>query len=37
MLIFFDPDAIDEAIFLEGSQTELGIEADFDFVADEME
>ncbi|KAI1479741.1 TPR-like protein [Daldinia eschscholtzii] len=37
MLIFFDPDAIDEAIFLEGSQTELGIEADFDFVADEMD
>ncbi|KAI1654070.1 hypothetical protein F4813DRAFT_399435, partial [Daldinia decipiens] len=37
MLVFFDPDAIDEAIFLEGSQTEFGIEEDFGFVADEMD
>ncbi|KAI1802970.1 hypothetical protein F4811DRAFT_554356 [Daldinia bambusicola] len=37
ILIFFDPDAIDEAIFLEGAQAELGIETDFDFIADEMD
>ncbi|KAI1215007.1 uncharacterized protein F4807DRAFT_466343 [Annulohypoxylon truncatum] len=37
MLVFFDPDGVDEAIFLEGSQTGSGIDPDFDFVADEMD
>ncbi|KAI1407008.1 hypothetical protein F5Y13DRAFT_207064 [Hypoxylon sp. FL1857] len=37
MLVFFDPDAIDEAIFLEGSQTERGIDSEFDFIVDEMD
>ncbi|KAI1391090.1 TPR-like protein [Hypoxylon trugodes] len=37
ILIFLDPDAVDEAIFLEGSQTDLGIDPDFEFVADEMD
>lgn len=37
LLIFFDPDGVDEAIFLEGSQTEQGIDPDFEFVADDME
>lgn len=37
MLIFFDPDGVDEAIFLERSQTEPGIDHEFEFVADDME
>ncbi|KAI1462266.1 TPR-like protein [Annulohypoxylon moriforme] len=37
LLIFFDPDGVDEAIFLEGSQTRSGIDSDFDFIADEMD
>ncbi|KAI1138886.1 hypothetical protein F5Y05DRAFT_354227 [Hypoxylon sp. FL0543] len=37
MLAFFDPDAIDEAIFLEGSLRELDVDPEFDFISDEMD
>ncbi|KAI1180884.1 hypothetical protein F4777DRAFT_177094 [Nemania sp. FL0916] len=37
MMIFFNPDAISEAIFLEGSQTGLGLGSDFNFLMDEMD
>jgi len=37
MLIFFDPDSIDEEIFLEGSQNAIDLSADLEFLADEME
>ncbi|XXH00199.1 Protein ssh4 [Hypoxylon texense] len=37
MLIFFDPDGVDEEIFLEGSQTEPEIDSEFEFVADDMD
>ncbi|RYC57267.1 hypothetical protein CHU98_g8943 [Xylaria longipes] len=37
MMIFFDPDSINEDIFLQGSQTEAGLESEFEFLTDEMD
>ncbi|CAJ2507276.1 Uu.00g084620.m01.CDS01 [Anthostomella pinea] len=36
MMIFFDPDSVDEEILLEGSRTDLGIDPNFEFLLDEM-
>ncbi|KAI0157224.1 hypothetical protein GGR57DRAFT_461278 [Xylariaceae sp. FL1272] len=37
MMVFFDPDSIDEEIFFEGSQTDVDLDPDFEFLADEMD
>ncbi|KAI0024434.1 P-loop containing nucleoside triphosphate hydrolase protein [Xylariomycetidae sp. FL0641] len=37
ILVFFNPDAVDEEIFLEGSQSESGLSPAFEFLADEMD
>ncbi|KAI1103520.1 hypothetical protein F4804DRAFT_342413 [Jackrogersella minutella] len=37
MLVFFDPEGIDETIFLEGSKTDPEVDPDFEFIADEMD
>ncbi|GAP84174.1 putative NB-ARC and TPR domain protein [Rosellinia necatrix] len=37
MMIFLDPDSIDETIFLQGAQAGIRLEPEFEFLADEMD